>query len=529
MAFSFFSLFISTPMNAAARATFQLLQSLQVPVSRTGVSRAWDREAGTSSLYGIGKQLHRWNVSCLCLEVQSEHLQQLPLPFLAHLPRRKGNFFVVTGIKEQTVIYKEEGRKKLLPLQDFLKQWSGHVLLAEKTKDSGEKQFSLNRKKEKARTLRILLLIAAFLLCVLAVWLVSGASMWMGIELLLKLFGCIVSGLLLLTELDSNHPLAQAFCAKSSKGDCQVVLKTSKRSIASWSEIGLVYFGGGLLYLLLGGSDANFGITSWINAAALLFIPYSLYHQKYIAHAWCRLCLTVLALLLMQSGPDVIFYWRDASHVDLSQKTITSIYTCFLLALMVTIVLKNTIQSRLNAQRYRRQANRLQYDPAVFRALLYQQRKLNIPEHMGLVSESPDANYTVTQVCHPYCRPCARAHEDLADLHRLRGVRMQVIFTASNERGDMSSFPVQRLLALDKEDKEKARAALHQWYEEGYRDYEKFEKQYPVKEPDQQQSVEEMHRWSLAAKIEFTPTIFINGRQLPPLYRADDLRYLLDE
>ena len=45
----------------------------------------------------------------------------------------------------------------------------------------------------------------------------------------------------------------------------------------------------------------------------------------------------------------------------------------------------------------------------------------------------------------------------------------------------------------------------------------------------QNNKIENMDKWCKATGISFTPTIFINGYQLPDAYSIEDLQYFLLE
>jgi protein-disulfide isomerase len=70
------------------------------------------------------------------------------------------------------------------------------------------------------------------------------------------------------------------------------------------------------------------------------------------------------------------------------------------------------------------------------------------------------------------------------------------------------------------------RKALHDWYE--WMDFEKFKEKYPLKVVLNVKELLTQHeQWMADAKIEYTPTIFINGYQLPKHYIIKDLKNLL--
>jgi len=512
--------------NAAARAAYYLLHQLGVPVTRTGIESAWERSDSRPSLYTIARQLNRWRVPHICLQVEAEALGQLPCPFIAHLSADKGRFLVITSLHAQGLRYiDEEGAHAWMTKSDFLQRWSGHVLLAEKTAHSGESDFTANRKNEARKKARLpIALLICLLICVLGGFVNGGLPSTL--LLLLKSLGWMASALLLLAETDKEHPLAKAFCTRG--GDCTSVVKSARPALGiGWSEAGLLYFGSGFFCLLFAPASS---LLPWLNAAALLFIPYSLYLQKFKVRAWCPLCLTVLSVFALEAAVHYFFYWQDGFSLLFDTREIVSFMLAALLGGLLLLLLRTALRDGVHATQYRKQFHRLKYDPAVFRALLQQQQKLRAPATLGITVGPADAVNTIIQVCHPYCRPCGLAHRVLEELMARQELRIQIIFTATTEEGDISARPVQHFLALHNAKDPALPQALADWYAKGYLDYDEFARRYPALRPGaQRDEVDAMDRWCRAASIAFTPTLFVNGHQLPALYRVEDLRYLLDE
>jgi hypothetical protein len=72
--------------------------------------------------------------------------------------------------------------------------------------------------------------------------------------------------------------------------------------------------------------------------------------------------------------------------------------------------------------------------------------------------------------------------------------------------------------------------ALSAWFSMGNTpDIEKWKNVYPVKGEIDQANVHEMisqhHQWCMDNQIKATPTIFINGKQLPVEFSINDLKF----
>ena len=92
--------------------------------------------------------------------------------------------------------------------------------------------------------------------------------------------------------------------------------------------------------------------------------------------------------------------------------------------------------------------------------------------------------------------------------------------------------PVRHLLAIDeKKDEVITKKALDDWYLSEKKDYDLFASKYPMNGEllRQGDKIEAMSEWCKAMKVKLTPTIFINGYQLPDAYSIGDLQYFLLE
>ena len=71
--------------------------------------------------------------------------------------------------------------------------------------------------------------------------------------------------------------------------------------------------------------------------------------------------------------------------------------------------------------------------------------------------------------------------------------------------------------------------ALDDWYMANEKNYEAFAIKYPIDETIATQTIaiDKMDEWCTKTEIQFTPTIFINGYQMPEVYSVNDLKYLL--
>lgn len=110
---------------------------------------------------------------------------------------------------------------------------------------------------------------------------------------------------------------------------------------------------------------------------------------------------------------------------------------------------------------------------------------------------------------------------------------MKIIFTTPNNEYSHSLRPTQHLMIIASlvNDNEKIRQALDEWYRSEKQDYKLFSTKYPLNEElfKQGDKIRTMNEWCKKMNVVATPTIFINGYQLPDAYSIEDLPYFLQD
>lgn len=182
----------------------------------------------------------------------------------------------------------------------------------------------------------------------------------------------------------------------------------------------------------------------------------------------------------------------------------------------------------------KRQYQRMKFNAEVFETLLAKQKKITAPTAgLGIVIGNPRAQHEIVKVCNPYCGPCAASHPKLEKLVQENpNIKARIIFNATIEEKDFRKDVVAHLLAVEAEgDAEKAKAALYTWYGMPNKELNILAAAYPVNglTERQHEKIVAMDTWCRTVGIEYTPTFFVNGRELPRAYSLRDLGYFLAE
>ena len=268
--------------------------------------------------------------------------------------------------------------------------------------------------------------------------------------------------------------------------------------------------------------------------AGIPFTFVSIYHQWKVIKKWCQLCLVTVALLWLQIIvllPQTISLLRHGFGKTIITDIALLIFLLFINA-AAWLWLKPLIKENKKVETENFAAKRFRRNPDIFNTLLEKQKKLSVSsDGLGITIGNPTAENTIIKVCNPYCGPCAAAHPVIEKLlEQNNNLKVRIIFTATDDEKDTRTKPVKHLMALnEKNDSLLMQKALDDWYMAEKKDYDAFAAKYELNgEMDRQgEKLNAMKAWCNVAKIEFTPTFFVNGFQLPKQYRIEDVKYFL--
>jgi protein-disulfide isomerase/uncharacterized membrane protein len=533
------------------KATICFLKQLKVKVNSRTVNETLQNHPDWPGLLCITDSLKKWDIPNAAGKIEVDKIDELPIPFAAYTNNRENALAIITNVSDTRVqVYQKNYNNPITESkEDFFKKWNGVYLIAEPNKHSGEANYKANKRKAFLQSLIPVAAIAALItFSLLLLNKVSGTypSSLMGIYLqyFILLLGVIITSLLLWYEIDKTNPLLQKVCTGIAKGDCNAILTGKQAKIfswLSWSEVGFFYFAGSLLVILSAsegsagsGTSAGLFLLAWLNILALPYTVFSVYYQWRIAKQWCVLCLAVQALLLL-GGINVI---ANSFLFPLSQLPFLLIANClllFALPVLFWFAVKPYILRLQEAKNTKREYLRIKFSNEIFDTLLKKQKQITVPsDGLGIDMGNPTATNTIIKVCNPYCGPCAKAHPKIdALMEQIPNLKTQIIFNTTNNEQDRGSKPVKHLLAIASgdHDEKMIKQSLDDWYLADIKDYEKFAAKYPMNGEllKQGDKIAAMEKWCKATDIVFTPTIFINGYQLPDAYSIEDLQYFLLE
>lgn len=248
--------------------------------------------------FGLSKLLAEYGVASEGYRLDdNKELLALAPPFLA---KTIDGTVIVTSLAPDKVGYLTQGEPETIPLDDFMKVWTGEVLLSFPKPDAKEPDYTAHARLEFLMKCKKWVL-AFCVTALLAYFFVTRriyTSLSATLLTVIDLMGIYLTYLLVQKSVNIHNKTADKFCGVLQEGGCDSVLsmKASKFfGLFGWSEVGFSYFSVSLAALLA------FPYTlPWLalcNVCCLPFTFWSIWYQRFRAHHWCTLCVCVQASL----------------------------------------------------------------------------------------------------------------------------------------------------------------------------------------------------------------------------------------
>lgn len=428
-------------------------------------------------------------------------------------------------------LYLVENRESFETIKEH---WAGVILYATKNSKWRHPQNEVQLKTSTRKTIAsTCLALCMVVLSSLVAW-HSKFSFVFSIWIYSAIVGCLTGVLLLSQELGLSTELVQKVCGMGgSRSGCSNVLnsKHAKGKFGiSIATIAFIYFITQWILLIISpyNSFAVLAATAIPQFATLgiLVAIWSIYMQKAVIKAWCPLCLGIVSLLVIQYTLSILqnessFTWNSIAYF-------VAIFILLLVFLQPIKLLLAKVQ-RLEAQAM--ELFKWKRDTYMFLSQWKEQSKIDCSSFENEIELSNSAGLIqITIACNPYCPPCAKAHEALDKLLEQYGeditVKIRFGVNPDDENGDRTIAVNLILNAIKKYGN--AKKVLHDWF--GIMDATAFAKLYNLKEIEHNYFIlKQQNDWTEAAGVQFTPTIFLNGRALPKRYGLDDIHSMLPE
>lgn len=250
------------------------------------------------TLFGFSKLLEEYGIKSegYIIEDKSEFIKLTP-PFLANTSEGE---VIVTSVTPENISYISLGENETAPLSEFEKAWDGKVLLSFPEPTACEPDYRVHERVD--FFMRAKKWVLMFCAVALFAYLFIGNGLYRYVSTYfiaaIDIAGLYFTYLLVQKSLNIHNPAADRVCGVLQAGGCDDILETNASKffgLFGWSEVGFAYFSVSLITLLLLPD-----MLPWLalcNVCCLPFSFWSIWYQRFKAHKWCTLCVSVQASL----------------------------------------------------------------------------------------------------------------------------------------------------------------------------------------------------------------------------------------
>jgi uncharacterized membrane protein/thiol-disulfide isomerase/thioredoxin len=513
----------------------KIVYSYKIPVTSNGITNFLLTHPNYPDLISISDAFDEWKIDHAIVKIKLDQLKEVQVPFLAELKDFIDPLAFVTKVEDNNVYYETtKAKPKKKTIDQFKDIWNGIVIAVEPGKKSGEKDYKVKKREETILTIQKALivilgiLIFGFLSFNLFKIINNSIFYLILIQFVLAITGTAIS-IIIYTYNKGNAPVfVKNLCKGAAALDCNSILNSNVSKlfgIISWSQIGLIYFSGIIISLFFVVNNLNiiFGLAI-INLLSLPYTFFSIYYQTVVAKKWCLLCTIIQGVLWLQ----FVAFYNITSYSPEIITTHTFLQLCLTFGFSVFIVLVTGFDygNTLEITELKKEIYSLKHNPDIFKSMLSNSRNIGLESSGDFVLGNPEGAITFTIATNLFCSPCARAHKVIEEiLEKHNDVKFQCIFVTPQDSKDKQEVIKYIGAIYSQLGSLKAQEALKLWFD--LKDFDKIKVIFPITlEASQGDSFIYKNLLSCnSCKIEYTPTLFINGKLLPDIYQINNIPY----
>lgn len=522
-------------MNGLSYLIYQLLLLNKINIDKKELTFQVESHPSYPSLHSISGVLDHFNIDNLAVDIpkNKETLAQLPTSFLAQINTNNGQEFVVVSSEESH--YKMlfgNNQKQIVSIDTFLLYFTGIIVAV-------EKDNLVEKTKVSSAFLGNSLIISSFAFT-LYLFILSRPSIISILFFTVSILGIFISLVLKKQGQGIQTIVGNSLCSGDSEfKDCDAVLSSKGAQVFGYFklyDISFIYFTGlALSVFLLSLLNQNESFTYLVSFIAFPITLYSIYYQFIVLKKWCLLCLSIVAILWIQT---ILAFTAFNSNITIS----FSFYTFSVLAFSYIIVLAlwNSISPQLdtlkNLNDIKVKHFKFKRNFSLFYNLLNQSNVVSthIPDTAEIVFGNNQSPLQITIITNPFCGHCREVHTLIENILKKYSEHVQITIRFGLNPNDLESDVVKiasRLLELYHQDsQDKCLEAMNHIYN-GMSPKQWFNT-FGTTEQEKDNYLKILSKginWCREHNINFTPEILINGKSFPNEYDRSDLLFFIED
>lgn len=313
-----------------------------------------------------------------------------------------------------------------------------------------------------------------------------------------------------------------------STSSCNKIITQDKTSIMGlkFSDFSLIYFIGiTVLGLFLPATALVIKGFAW---ASLIAIGYSLYVQGFVEKAYCRVCLLIISVLLLQLIISIFFF----GNVFFDIKTALLSITLWSVVFFSILYLNTTLEEKENLQKSNAKNLRFKRNYDLFKRELLENEKITFTDNQTFLVGNKDAKINLSIISNPYCGFCKDAHKIAESLLQKYpdniSVQMRFNYSPDKQNEKFTDLISDFMHTYKNKTSQDFLNLVDYWFKT--KDEAKTRLKAGITPTNEDLSpIINMSAENRNAGLNFTPIFLINGYQFPDKYEREDIYYFMDE
>jgi uncharacterized membrane protein len=427
--------------------------------------------------------------------------------------------------------YTKEEKTITVSNNEFIKLFGNIILIAEKPENEESKS---NKKNSLYGALAIL-----GLLYIPSI-LINGFYFATIPFLIIVLLGVYLSVEAISSELGIATKLSKAVCGATVNTDCSALINSTKSKlldIISFTDVSITFFVAqllGLLFFSLSGLMNEFYMLTLIS---LLFsLPatfYSFYLQKFVAKKWCPICISIIALLYLETIGVLLF---NDIHFSITIPSFLYFALALIISLFSSLSFKKLLKNNFELKSKIAESNRFKRNYTFFKMALLAPGKINTTANIpagDIILGNPDAKLKIVLITSPYCSYCSGAHEimeNILALHKNKvaiHIRFNVNPIYAEEKGLLVIYKLIDIYFNKGQDL--FMKAMHTWFLNKDETVLNTFDDTTNPQINKFQLLLDQYVWNQKNNTVYTPAFIINDYFFPSQYSRNDLIHFIND
>jgi uncharacterized membrane protein/thiol-disulfide isomerase/thioredoxin len=475
-------------------------------------------------LTSITDTLTEFGIENTAAQLPFNAIHNLSEPFLTLIKQDHQELFVLLypTFNGDLKLYLGSNNSEKITLETLKTLWTGNIVVIDKKLRTKKIWVTPNLSVLGLSILPILLTL---------LYIFSNPTLLLILFFILSILGILLSIQIVNHQLGLENSFTSKFCTLGLNTSCDSVLndKSSKltKSIRL-SDIGIIYFASQILISLFSGNlhHSAISIQYLLSISAVPFILYSLYLQKYIIKKWCPLCLGVLGILFVQ-GIIAGLAINRVSIADTEMYSLLVIPVITLIVITAWKLLIHTIKGSISAKELTIES--LSFRKNYYLLLPYLKEQISIQTDFNfetLEIGNSHAKNRLVLITNPLCESCIKLHHVIEKLiTSYNDLSVKQIYYVPLNNTDPRTIIAGHLLA---QNKTKKFLLIKEWYSNPNPEF--FTNKYGKVLLHESAITLQKHKdWCHSNRIYKTPTLLLNGKRFPNIYRPEDMEFLIEE